>query len=137
MPRIISLTFAFMLFLIAGIGSVSMAVGDNDLQQIHQWSEDDKKVIRSLSLSWLPLLPSDLSNAYADNPKAIALGKKLFFDKRFSANGKVSLPVIFRNISSLTNLHLQSRRAVQDPGRGALLLQEEFKQGSGASGADF
>jgi hypothetical protein len=32
---------------------------------------------------------------------------------------------------------LYERRSVQDPGRGALLLQEEFKQGSGASGADF
>jgi len=90
MPRVISLTFAFLFFLIAGLGSVSMADGDNDLQQIHQWSEEDKKVLRSLSLSSLPPLPSDPSNAYANNPKALALGKKLFFDKRFSANGKVS-----------------------------------------------
>ena len=90
MPRVISLTFAFLFFLIADVNSVSMAAGDNDLRQIHQWSEEDKKVIRSLSLSSLPLLPSDPSNAYADNPKALALGKQLFFDKRFSANGKVS-----------------------------------------------
>jgi len=67
-----------MFFIITVMGRVSMA-GDNDLQQI-----------RSLSLSSLPPLPSDPSNAYADNPKAIELGKKLFFDKRFSANGKVS-----------------------------------------------
>jgi len=82
--------FAFMFFLLAGMDSVSMAAGNNDPQQIYQWSEDDKKVLRSLSLSSLPPLPSDPSNAYADNPKAIALGKKLFFDKHFSANGQVS-----------------------------------------------
>jgi hypothetical protein len=40
-----------------------MAAGDNDLQQIHQWSEEDKNVIHSLSLSSLPPLPSDPSNA--------------------------------------------------------------------------
>ena len=89
MPRFTLLTVAFMFFMITGMGGVSMA-GDKDPQQIHQWSEEDKKVIRSLSLSSLPPLPPDPSNAYADNPKAIELGKKLFFDKRFSANGKVS-----------------------------------------------
>ncbi len=89
MPRFVLLTFAFMFFIITGMGSVSMA-GANDLQQTDRWSEGDKKVICSLSLSSLPPLPSDPSNAYADNPRAIELGKKLFFDKRFSANGKVS-----------------------------------------------
>ena len=90
MHRFILFMFAFMLFLIAGMDSVSMAAGNNDPQQIYQWSEEDKKVLRSLSLSSLPPLPSDPSNAYADNPKAIELGKKLFFDTSFSANGKVS-----------------------------------------------
>ena len=35
-------------------------------------------------------LPPDPSNKYADNPEAAALGHKLFFDTRFSANGKVA-----------------------------------------------
>src|SRR5208282_2031471 len=89
MPRFTLLTVAFMFFMITGMGGVSMA-GDKDPQQIHQWSEEDKKVILSLSLSSLPPLPPEPSNAYADDPKAIELGKHLFFDKRFSANGKVS-----------------------------------------------
>ncbi len=112
MRRLILLTFVFIFFIIAGLGRVSMGE-DNDLQQNHElskqrfewtsaypgdknmeqirhWSEEDKKVLRSLSLSSLPPLPSDPSNAYADNPKAIELGKRFFFDSSFSANGKVS-----------------------------------------------
>ena len=60
------------------------------LREFHAWSEGDIQVLRSLSLSSLPPLPKDPSNAYADDPRAAALGKKLFFDRRFSANGKVS-----------------------------------------------
>ena len=55
-----------------------------------QWSEDEVRILKSLWLGSLPDLPKDLSNAYADNPKAIALGKQLFSDTRLSANGKVS-----------------------------------------------
>lgn len=56
----------------------------------HGWSIDELKTLNSLSLSSLPPLPADPSNKYADDPRAIALGRKLFFDKQFSANGKVS-----------------------------------------------
>jgi cytochrome c peroxidase len=57
---------------------------------LHGWSDEELKTLHSLSLSSLPPLPADPSNRYADDPRAIALGRKLFFDKRFSANGKVS-----------------------------------------------
>lgn len=60
------------------------------VMQPQVWSEEQIRTLRSLSLSSLPPLPKDPSNAYADDPKAIALGMKLFFDQRFSANGKVS-----------------------------------------------
>ena len=59
-------------------------------ESLHGWSDEELKTFRSLSLSSLPPLPVDPSNKYADDPKAIALGNKLFFDKRFSANKKVS-----------------------------------------------
>lgn len=62
----------------------------NDVMQPQVWSEEQIRTLRSLSLSSLPPLPKDSSNAYADDPKAIELGRKIFFDKRFSANGKVS-----------------------------------------------
>jgi cytochrome c peroxidase len=61
-----------------------------NLREFHGWSEGQLGVLRSLSLASLPPLPKDPSNKYADDPGAAALGKKLFFDRRFSANGKVS-----------------------------------------------
>ena len=54
------------------------------------WSDAERKAIASLSLSALPPLPSDPSNAVADHPAAQRLGHRLFFDARLSANGAVS-----------------------------------------------
>ncbi|MBI5848999.1 MAG: cytochrome-c peroxidase [Nitrospirae bacterium] len=69
----------------------AMASADQkDIKGIHAWSGEELRILRSLSLSSLPPLPNDPSNKYADDPLAIELGKILFFDKMFSANGKVS-----------------------------------------------
>ena len=46
--------------------------------------------MRSLSLDSLGPVPTDPSNAVADDPRAAALGQALFFDTRFSANGQVA-----------------------------------------------
>lgn len=54
------------------------------------WSAEQRQRIASLSLSALPVLPPDPSNAVADDPAAAALGKALFFDTRLSSNGKVA-----------------------------------------------
>ncbi len=54
------------------------------------WSAEQLKVIASMRLSQLPTVPADPSNAFERNPKAIALGKELFFDERFSKPGNVS-----------------------------------------------
>jgi len=70
--------------------SAPASADQKDLKEIHAWNEGEITLLRSLSLSSLPPLPKDPSNKYADDPRAIALGKKLFFDNRFSANGKVS-----------------------------------------------
>jgi cytochrome c peroxidase len=54
------------------------------------WSPAQKDEIRSLWIGDLePLLP-DPTNKVADDPRAVALGHKLFFDTRLSANGEVS-----------------------------------------------
>jgi cytochrome c peroxidase len=55
-----------------------------------RWSDSEIIAIRNLWIGSLPVLPPDPSNTYADDPKAAALGHKLFFDTRFSSNGEVS-----------------------------------------------
>src|SRR5690348_12014922 len=54
------------------------------------WTSSEKAMLKSLSLASLEKLPPDPSNRFADDPRAAALGKDLFFDTRLSGNGKVS-----------------------------------------------
>jgi len=54
------------------------------------FSDAEIGLIRSLSLSSLPPLPPDPSNAVADDPRAARLGQQLFFDTRLSGNGAVA-----------------------------------------------
>lgn len=54
------------------------------------WTETERTLIVSMSLSQLPALPPDPSNRVADDPRAAALGAALFNDKRFSGNGQVA-----------------------------------------------
>ena len=54
------------------------------------WTAAEVVTLKSLSLSSLPELPPDPSNAVADNPIAAEFGRKLFFDPRLSANGGIS-----------------------------------------------
>ncbi len=56
----------------------------------NRWSEEELNSMRNLWIESLPPLPADPSNKYADDPKAAALGQRLFFDTRFSSNGEVS-----------------------------------------------
>ena len=55
-----------------------------------QWTEEEIATLRLLWIGSLPQLPPDSSNKVADDPRAAALGKRLFFDVRLSANGKVA-----------------------------------------------
>ncbi len=54
------------------------------------WNADEIALLSSLSISELPPVPADPSNAYAANPAAARLGERIFSDPRFSGNGKVS-----------------------------------------------
>ena len=65
-------------------GSVAMAASGD------RWSQSELAVLSSLRLSQLPAMPRDSSNAYENNPDAIALGKRLFFDARFSRNQAIA-----------------------------------------------
>jgi len=55
-----------------------------------QWTPDKVGVIASLSVDKLAAAPSDPSNAADGQPGAIALGRALFNDSRFSRDGSVS-----------------------------------------------
>ena len=54
------------------------------------WSAEEIATLQSLSLSSLPPLPPDPSNAVVDDPRAAELGHRLFFDTRLSGNGEVA-----------------------------------------------
>lgn len=54
------------------------------------WTEAERTTLASLHISRLGAAPADPSNAVAGNPAAAALGKRLFFDTRLSANGRVA-----------------------------------------------
>lgn len=54
------------------------------------WSVGEMAVLSSMRLSALPAAPQDPSNAYEASAAAASLGKRIFFDSRFSGNGKVS-----------------------------------------------
>lgn len=54
------------------------------------WTAAELSTLQTLGLDSLPPLPADPSNQFADDPRAAALGEKLFFDTRFSANGQVA-----------------------------------------------
>ena len=54
------------------------------------WSAAQLEELRSLSLAALEPVPADPTNRVADDPRAAALGERLFFDTRLSGNGKVS-----------------------------------------------
>jgi cytochrome c peroxidase len=55
-----------------------------------QWTEEDVAQLRSMSLRELGPAPADPTNRVADDPRAVAFGRKLFLDTRLSANAHVS-----------------------------------------------
>src|SRR5512143_1165608 len=56
----------------------------------NQWTADEKDLLRGLWIGSLKPLRPDPSNRYADDERAAKLGQQLFFDTRFSSNGKVA-----------------------------------------------
>lgn len=68
-----------------------------------QWSGSDIAILESLSLTALPPLPEDRSNAVADDPRAARMGQQLFNDPRFSANGMISCATCHQAIRNFTD----------------------------------
>ncbi len=55
-----------------------------------EWTKNEVATLRSLWIGSLPPLPPDPSNNVADDPRALTLGQRLFFDPRLSVTGKVA-----------------------------------------------
>lgn len=88
LPALVSLlcTLCAMVVVAAGLTPAeAFAASHND-----GWTEADKATLGSMLLSKLPAPAADPSNAFETNPKAVALGKRLFFDTRLSRNGQVA-----------------------------------------------
>lgn len=68
-----------------------------------QFSEAEMKLLRSLWLGSLSPLPPDPSNAVANDPKAAALGQRLFMDTRLSVNGQVACATCHQPDRSFTD----------------------------------
>ena len=68
------------------------AVGWNYLSipGVPDWSEEELRLIASLSLDSLPPLPLDPSNLVAEDPAAAEFGHRLYFDTRLSSNAQVA-----------------------------------------------
>lgn len=90
--------------------SVGAARGDDGA-----WTASERRVLRSLWIGSLPPIPDDPSNAYDTDPRAAALGRRLFFDASFSANGTLSCATCHP-----ANASFQDRKPVAE-GTGRLL----------------
>jgi len=75
-----------------GVTAVALLIGVAAAQRSGNSHLNDAELatLRSLALDQLEAVPADPSNKYADDQAAAALGRKFFFDTRFSSNGKVA-----------------------------------------------
>lgn len=79
-PPFLSANFIYRLFVVL---LVSLLAVKNAHADAHQWNSKEIAILKSLSIDNLP-------KAQQQNPEAVELGHKIFFDPRFSRNGKVS-----------------------------------------------
>ncbi|MGH1346223.1 MAG: cytochrome-c peroxidase [Nannocystales bacterium] len=84
----------------------------------------DKEI--EIILAWLGPLPDapppDLSNAYADDPAAAALGLKLFFDSRYSGNGEVSCATCHEPADAFGDSRSNTSLGISVTGRASIAL---------------
>jgi cytochrome c peroxidase len=75
---------------IAAAGILVLLVGACDRPTAEDAELSEKNLAEVYALSPLPETPASPTNAFADHPGAAAFGQRLFYDKRLSANGKIS-----------------------------------------------
>ena len=90
--------------LIAMSGSILLfALPLSGLAGVHDWTPEEVQTVKSLWIESLPPVPDDPSNAYGSDKNAASLGRKFFFDKRFSGNLKVSCGTCHRDDYAFTD----------------------------------
>lgn len=80
-----------------------MAIPAAGFAGVHEWSPEEVRALKSLWIESLPSAPPDPSNAYGDDERAASLGRKFFFDKRFSGNARVSCGTCHREDYAFTD----------------------------------
>src|SRR5688572_677818 len=70
----------------AVLATVAIATAVPDVR----WSEVEVAELSTLWVGSLEALPADPTNRVADDPRAADLGRRLFFDTRLSASGRVA-----------------------------------------------
>jgi len=81
---------SFLRLLVALFAALVSALAETAAASRTPWTGPELAVLRSLWLRDLEPLPPDPGNRVADDPRAAALGERLFADTRLSANGQVS-----------------------------------------------
>ncbi len=76
---------------------------------LRDWSAAERAVLRSLAIRGDEVPPPDPSNAVADDPRAAALGRELFFDARLSADGEVACASCHRPARAFADDRARSR----------------------------
>jgi cytochrome c peroxidase len=72
--------------LLASCGGETVPSGTGDPDPAPVLSPETRAALAALSPETLPPPPEDVSNAFADDPRAARFGQRLFFEKRFSGN---------------------------------------------------
>jgi len=84
---ILTSIFLFSTFCVSA--SNSKITNQANAASLNNWSEREIRLLENLSLyNFTP--KKDKTNQYVNDPNAVKFGKKLFFEKRFSANATVS-----------------------------------------------
>lgn len=75
---------------LSAVACVAFSVAAAAADRHDRWTDAEKTVLGSMALAALPPAPSDPSNAFESDSRAVELGRRLFSEVRFSKNGQVS-----------------------------------------------
>jgi len=85
------------------LSAVSLASNIARDTALDVWSVSERGLIDAMLIDNLGSPPADASNKFADKQNAVNLGRKIFNDMRFSANGKVSCASCHRDDYNFTD----------------------------------